>query len=185
MGPRMGSCVCGAVPPHSTTRNLGEKGRMLLSASIILLGCSSAFADEHANSMGCCEVKRVPGSMPKSGVYYLDTEYTGSLPDVCKNSCVYNGESGPARYCFSASSTYTAECQDSGEQGVENETTGASLEDLTAKVKTIQKKMESVETDIEEAETTKAAAEDNSDKIDSLDNLIRERKAELNSLLYE
>jgi len=61
--------------------------------------------------------------MPKSGVYYLDTEYSGSLPDVCKNSCVYNAESGPARYCFSASSTYTAECQ---EHGVENEITGAT-----------------------------------------------------------
>merc|ERR1712172_261658 len=179
MGPRMGSCVCGAVPPHSTTRNLGEKGRMLLSASILLLGCSSAFADAHANSMGRCEVKRVPGSLPKSGLYYLDTEYSGSLPDICKNSCVYNAESGPAKYCFSPSSTYTAECQDSGD------VTGASLEDLTAKVKTIQEKMESVGTDIEEAETTKAAAEDNSDKIDSLDNLIREKKAELNSLLYE
>merc|ERR1719239_1882483 len=107
--------------------------------------------------MGCCEVKRVPGSMPKSGVYYLDTKYNGSVPDVCKNSCVYNAESGPAKYCFSASSTYTAECQDSGE------------EDLAAKVKTIQKKMESVGTDIEEAETTKAAAEDISNKIDSLD----------------
>jgi len=136
---------------------------MLLSASILLLGCSSAFADAHGNSMGCCEVKRVPGSMPKSGFYYLDTEYTGSLPDVCKNSCVYNAESGPARYCFSASSTYTAECQDSGD------VTTASLEDLTAKVKTIQKKMESVGNDIEEAETTKAAAEDISNKIDSLD----------------
>merc|ERR1712192_289675 len=124
MGPRMGSCVCGAPAPHSKTQNLGEKGRMLLSASILLLGCSSAFADEHGNSMGCCEVKRVPGSMPKSGVYYLDTEYSGSLPDVCKNSCVYNGESGPAKYCFSASSTYTAECQDSGEQGAENDITG-------------------------------------------------------------
>jgi len=145
------------VPPHSTTQNLRKKGRMLLSASILLLGCSSAFADAHGNSMGCCEVKRVPGSMPKSGVYYLDTEYSGSLPDVCKNSCVYNAESGPAKYCFSASSTYTAECQDSGE------------EDLAAKVKTIQKKMESVGTDIEEAETTKVAAEDISNKIDSLD----------------
>jgi len=145
------------VPPHSTTQNLREKGRMLLSASILLLGCSSAFADAHGNSMGCCEVKRVPGSMPKSGVYYLDTEYSGSLPDVCKNSCVYNAESGPAKYCFSASSTYTAECQDSGE------------EELAAKVKTIQEKMESVEADIAEAETIKAAAEDISDKIGSLD----------------
>ena len=43
---------------------------------------------------------------------------------MLRNSCVYNAESGPARYCFSASSTYTAECQDSGEQGVENEITG-------------------------------------------------------------
>merc|ERR1712192_211475 len=161
MGPRMGSCVCGAVPPHSTTENLGEKGRMLLSASILLLGCSSAFADAHGNSMGCCEVKRVPGSMPKSGVYYLDTEYSGSLPDVCKNRCVYNGESGPARYCFSASSTYTAECQDSG-----NKTTG---EELAAKVKTTQEKIESVEAEIAQAETGKAAAEDISNKIDSLD----------------
>merc|ERR1712032_1411082 len=127
----MGSCVGGAVPPHSTSQNLQEKGRMLLSASILLLGCSSAFAHAHGNSMGCCEVKRVPGSMPKSGVYYLDTEYSGSLPDVCKNSCVYNAESGPARYCFSASSTYTAECQDSGEQGVENETTGAATTTIT------------------------------------------------------
>jgi len=155
------------VPPYSTTQNLREKGRMLLSASIFLLGCSSAFADAHGNSMGCCEVKRVPGSMPKSGVYYLDTEYSGSLPDVCKNSCVYNAESGPARYCFSASSTYTAQCQDSGEQGVENETTGE--EELAAKVKTTQEKMESVEAEIAEAETIKAAAEDISDKIDSLD----------------
>jgi len=145
------------VPPYSTTQNLREKGRMLLSASIFLLGCSSAFADAHGNSMGCCEVKRVPGSMPKSGVYYLDTKYNGSVPDVCKNSCVYNAESGPAKYCFSASSTYTAQCQDSGE------------EELAAKVKTIQEKIESVEAEIAQAETIKAAAEDISNKIDSLD----------------
>merc|ERR1719234_18992 len=94
--------------------------------------------------------------MPKSGVYYLDTEYSGSLPDICKNSCVYNAESGPARYCFSPSSTYTAECQDSGEE-------------LAAKVKTTQKKIESVEAEIAQAETIKAAAEDISNKIDSLD----------------
>jgi len=145
------------VPPYSTTQNLREKGRMLLSASIFLLGCSSAFADAHGNSMGCCEVKRVPGSMPKSGVYYLDTKYNGSVPDVCKNSCVYNAESGPAKYCFSASSTYTAQCQDSGQ------------EELAAKVKTTQEKMESVEAEIAKAETTKAAAEDISNKIGSLD----------------
>ena len=42
-------------------------------------------------------------------------------------------------------------------------------EELAAKVKTTQEKMESVEADIAEAETTKVAAEDISDKIDSLD----------------
>jgi len=49
------------------------------------------------------------------------------------------------------------------------EVTTASLEDLAAKMKTTWEKMESVETDIAEAETTKAAAEDISNKIDSLD----------------
>ena len=42
-------------------------------------------------------------------------------------------------------------------------------EELAANVETTQEKMESVEADIVEAETTKAAAEDISDKIDSLD----------------
>ena len=52
---------------------------------------------------------------------------------------------------------------------VTGEVNTTSLEDLTAKVKTIQKEMESVGTDIAKAETTKAAAEDISNKIDSLD----------------
>ena len=34
---------------------------MLLSAAILLLGCSSALADGHVNNMGCCEQKNVPG----------------------------------------------------------------------------------------------------------------------------
>ena len=44
-----------------TTKNFQEKGKMLISAAILLLGCSSALADGHANNMGCCEYKLVPG----------------------------------------------------------------------------------------------------------------------------
>ena len=43
------------------TQNFQERGKMLLSAAILLLGCSSALADGHANNMGCCEYKLVPG----------------------------------------------------------------------------------------------------------------------------
>ena len=45
----------------STTQNFQEKGKMLLSAAILLLGSSSALADGHVNNMGCCEQKNVPG----------------------------------------------------------------------------------------------------------------------------
>jgi len=137
---------------------------MLLLASILLLGCASAFAAGHGNSTDCCEVKRVSGSGPLSGSYYLDTDYSKAVPVSCKDSCVYMA-SGPKRYCFQPSSTYKAQCQDiSASNG-----TTASQEDLAAEAKTIQEKMESLQTDIAEAERTKAAAEDISNKIGSLD----------------
>merc|ERR1719234_2752607 len=112
------------------TQNFRGKGKMLLSAAILLLGCSSALADGHVNNMGCCEYKLVPGSMPKSGHYFLDTSYSDTVPDYCKDSCVYVKERMPgddplpegSRFCFKPSSTYTAEGQDSGvtgEQGIE------------------------------------------------------------------
>merc|ERR1719489_682597 len=108
------------------TKNFREKGKMLLSAAILLLGCSSAFGDGHTNNMGCCEYKLVPGSMPKSGHYFLDTSYSDTLPDYCKDSCVYVKERMPgddplpegSRFCFKPSSTYTAECQDTGDGGI-------------------------------------------------------------------
>jgi len=64
--------------------------------------------------------------MPKSGIYYLDTQYMDTVPDFCKDSCVYVKEAMPGddpstrgtRFCFKPSSTYTAECQDTGEQGI-------------------------------------------------------------------
>merc|ERR1712087_68622 len=114
---------------HQILQNFQEKGKMLLSAAILLLGSASALADGHVNNMGCCEQKNVPGSMPKSGIYFLDTQYTDTVPDFCKDSCVYVKETmagqtstGETRFCFKRSSTYTAECQDSGvtgEQGIE------------------------------------------------------------------
>jgi len=114
---------------HQILQNFQEKGKMLLSAAILLLGSASALADGHVNKMGCCEQKNVPGSMPKSGMYFLDTQYSETVPDFCKDSCVYVKESiagemstGETRFCFKRSSTYTAECQDSGvtgEQGIE------------------------------------------------------------------
>merc|ERR1719234_1824413 len=108
------------------TQNVQEKGKMLLSAAILLLGCSSALADGHANNMGCCEYKLVPGSMPKSGHYFLDTSYSDTVPDFCKDSCVYVKERMPgddplpegSRFCFKRSSTYTAECQDTGDGSI-------------------------------------------------------------------
>merc|ERR1712192_268101 len=138
--------------------------KMLLLASILLLGCASVFAAGHGNTTGCCEVKRVSGSGPLSGSYYLDTDYSKVVPDSCKDSCVYMA-SGSKRYCFRPSSTYKAQCQD---RSASNGTT-ASQEDLAAEAKTIQEKMESLRTDIAEAERTKAAAEDISNKIGSLD----------------
>ena len=44
-----------------TENNPGPSDKMLLSASILLLGCASAFAAGHGNTTGCCEVKRVSG----------------------------------------------------------------------------------------------------------------------------
>jgi len=157
----MGTCGGGVQP--RTTQDLNLE-KMLLLASILLLGCASAFAAGHGNAMGCCEVKRVSGSGPFSGSYYLDTDYSKAVPVSCKDSCVYMA-SGSKRYCFQPSSTYKAQCQDrSGSNG-----TTASQEDLAAEAKTIQEKMESLRTDIAEAERTKAAAEDISNKIGSLD----------------
>jgi len=108
------------------TQNFQERGKMLLSAAILLLGCSSALADGHANNMGCCEYKLVPGSMPKSGHYFLDTQPSDIIPDFCKDSCVYVKERMPgddplpegSRFCFKPSSTYTAECQDTGDGSI-------------------------------------------------------------------
>merc|ERR1719234_1078857 len=105
------------------TQNFQEKGKMLLSAAILLLGCSSALGDGHVNNMGCCEYKLVPGSLPKSGHYFLDTSYSDNVPDYCKDSCVYVKERMPGDdplpegtwFCFKPSSTYTAECQDTGD----------------------------------------------------------------------
>merc|ERR1711971_1292969 len=109
---------------HQILQNFQEIGKMLLSAAILLLGSSSALADGHVNNMGCCEQKNVPGSMPKSGMYFLDSQYSDTVPDFCKDSCVYVKETmpGETRFCFKQSSTYTAECQDTGvtgEQGIE------------------------------------------------------------------
>merc|ERR1711971_348094 len=111
----------------SRHRTSQEKRKMLISAAILLLGCSSALADGHANNMGCCEYKLVPGSMPKSGHYFLDTQPSDIIPDFCKDSCVYVKERMPgddplpegSRFCFKPSSTYTSECQDTGDGGVE------------------------------------------------------------------
>merc|ERR1711971_438888 len=108
---------------HRTSR---KKGKTLLSAAILLLGCSSALADGHANNMGCCEYKLVPGSLPKSGHYFLDTSYSDTIPDYCKDSCVYVKERMPgddplpegSRFCFKPSLTYTSQCQDTGDGSV-------------------------------------------------------------------
>merc|ERR1719234_2830938 len=108
------------------TQNFQERGKMLLSAAILLLGCSSAMADGHVNNMGCCEYKLVPGSMPKSGHYFLDTQPSDIIPDFCKDSCVYVKEKMPgddplpegSRFCFKPSSTYTAESQDTGDGSI-------------------------------------------------------------------
>merc|ERR1712212_1063724 len=77
------------------------------------------------NNMGCCEWKNVPGSMPKSGDYFLDTQYMDTVPAFCKDSCVYVKEKGPGeastgdtKFCFKQSSTYTAECQDTGDSNI-------------------------------------------------------------------
>jgi len=97
---------------------------MLLSAFVLLTGCTLAFAGGYADSKGCCEYKHVPGSMPKSGDYFLLEHRDGMIPDFCKDGCVYRKEnSGPNKeYCFKRSWTYSAECQDKaegGEQAVE------------------------------------------------------------------
>merc|ERR1719234_2081621 len=64
--------------------------------------------------------------MPKSGHYFLDTSYSDTVPDFCKDSCVYVKERLPgddpvpegSRFCFKPSSTYTAECQDTGDGSI-------------------------------------------------------------------
>merc|ERR1711971_922030 len=78
---------------HQILQDFQERGKMLLSAAILLLGSSSALADGHVNNMGCCEQKNVPGSMPKSGMYFLDSQYSDTVPDFCKDSWV-TGEQG-------------------------------------------------------------------------------------------
>merc|ERR1712130_502288 len=104
----MGSCGGGGVRPTQ---------KMLLSASLLLLGfSSSALAGGHGNSMGCCNEKLVSGSGPKSGIYYLDTEASvDTFPDVCMDECVYVKESGSGRFCFKPSSMYASECMGDSE----------------------------------------------------------------------
>merc|ERR1712037_33316 len=115
----------------SKTRDL-EKERMLFFTFILLLGCASVFADGHTDSKGCCEYKRVPGSMPKSGDYFL-MEHREDVPDYCKDGCVYMKESsGMEEFCFMSSSRYTAECEDKGEIAVEMPGDDATLATLTA-----------------------------------------------------
>jgi len=94
---------------------------MLLSGLILLSGSTLAFAGNQADSKGCCEYKHVPGSMPKSGNYFLMKHRNGMIPDYCKDGCVYRKKnSGPnEEYCFKRSRTYRAECQDNAEGGEE------------------------------------------------------------------
>merc|ERR1712172_296267 len=59
------------------------------------------------------------------GHYFLDTQPSDIIPDFCKDSCVYVKERMPgddplpegSRFCFKPSSTYTSECQDTGDGG--------------------------------------------------------------------
>merc|ERR1719483_973304 len=98
--------------------NMGDHNSMGSHSSDSTMGDHNSMGDHSSmgdhNSMGCCETKRVPGTKPKSGTYYLDTEYSDAFPDFCKDSCAYIAESGPGRFCFKPSSMYTAECQDTG-----------------------------------------------------------------------
>jgi len=102
-----------------------KQGRMLISAFLLLSCCSSAFAG------GCCEYKHVPGSTAKSGDYVLMEQRDGSVPNFCKDGCVYKKKnSGTLEYCFKPSWTYTSECQE-GREPVEMsavETTTVSME---------------------------------------------------------
>merc|ERR1711934_784912 len=109
----MGSCGGGVVPLQNS-----KKGRMIFFTFILLLGCASVFADGHTDSKGCCKYKRVPGSMPKSGDYFL-MEHREDVPDYCKDGCIYTKESSGAteEFCFLPSSRYTAECEDDGDNG--------------------------------------------------------------------
>jgi len=90
-----------------------SKSRMLILASVLLLGFSSALADSNGASMGCCKYKRMPGPMAED--YFL-VEHRLGLPKDCKDGCVYTKlNSEKKEYCFKRSSRYpSAECKDTG-----------------------------------------------------------------------
>merc|ERR1719222_107576 len=85
-------------------------GRTFIS---ILFSLGQAHANKQPTNFGnidCCAVKKVEGSESLSGSYYL-VDVDDSLPNSCKDACVYRkDDDDERRFCFIGSQTHQTEC---------------------------------------------------------------------------
>merc|ERR550532_200317 len=78
--------------------------------AFILLGQADAQQTTSFANIDCCPVKRVEGSESLSGSYYL-VDVDDSLPNSCKDACVYRkDDDNERRFCFIGSQTHQTEC---------------------------------------------------------------------------
>merc|ERR1719285_1452059 len=83
----------------------------LISVSIVFI-LPQALAQQTTSfsNIDCCPVKKVEGSESLSGSYYL-VDVDDSLPNSCKDACVYRkGDEEDRRFCFVGSQTHQTEC---------------------------------------------------------------------------
>merc|ERR1719239_721713 len=83
----------------------------LISVSIVfILPHALAQQTTSFSNIDCCAVKKVEGSDSLSGSYYL-VDVDDSLPNSCKDACVYRkDDDDERRFCFIGSQTHQTEC---------------------------------------------------------------------------
>merc|ERR1719234_1993419 len=85
---------------------------MVLLLFLVALQPTRVHSQTTLNDFDCCAVKKVEGSEDLGGTYYLVDVTEETLPDSCKDSCIYKkGEDDDRRFCFKSSETHQTECQ--------------------------------------------------------------------------
>merc|ERR1719234_1952885 len=84
---------------------------MLLLLFLVVFQPTSIHAQTTLNDFDCCAVKKVEGSDDLGGTYYLVDVTEETLPDSCKDSCIFKkGDDDDRRFCFKSSETHQTEC---------------------------------------------------------------------------